>query len=555
MISDTLSYTKKFIHILVPYLILLTGVGNTTTLDFTDIDGVLGTATIIPSDVWNNGSKTISGFGEFNGLNATVSSTSADLDFGMEAFFVLGAGTDFFIRSNNNANTGVTTFVTFTFNQSITGSISHISYFGDAGVPEQVSISVTGAQATITDRSGASSTTGSTLTYNSASANPSFILNNLLDYANITSITFAYKCLLAQGCGSVFNGWSIDNAVPNSSTLNIEEIERFLQNVAIETASEQIKSSEFVLQEKMVFHGEMMRSSGQDKPASFLDYDLNIDANDTSFTGEGHYYQTDVLDNQYRRRVLIDSKRVHSKNQNETIILSGLYLLDMGISEKTSTQYRIGLKQSVTNQQASSLNSKAEARSYRLGGSLSHSFTDEVFGGVFGDLIYTKTNSRLETPNTEVKGYTKVFSTTGGAQLTGQYKVANKQWVKPSFAFSYNKDHLIKESFTSFSGSAATSIEPTISMPTIYRITIEPEFLYEESVTSSNINEYISINPSYACETLKTSSTSSECNFGLYTQIGQRNKISSIDNKLYFSYENLNGGPRHEYGLQIKFDL
>ena len=92
-------------------------------------------------------------------------------------------------------------------------------------------------------------------------------------------------------------------------------------------------------------------------------------------------------------------------------------------------------------------------------------------------------------------------------------------------------------------------------MPTIYRITIEPEFLYEETVISKNIDEYISINPSYACESLKTSSTSSECNFGLYTQIGQRNKTSSIDNKLYFSYENLNGGPRHEYGLQIKFDL
>ena len=42
------------------------------TLNFNDIDGGESGATIVPADVWNNGSKTIVGFGGIKGLSATV---------------------------------------------------------------------------------------------------------------------------------------------------------------------------------------------------------------------------------------------------------------------------------------------------------------------------------------------------------------------------------------------------------------------------------------------------------------------------------------------------
>ena len=37
------------------------------TLNFNDIDGGEGGATLVPADVWNNGSKTIVGFGGVKG--------------------------------------------------------------------------------------------------------------------------------------------------------------------------------------------------------------------------------------------------------------------------------------------------------------------------------------------------------------------------------------------------------------------------------------------------------------------------------------------------------
>jgi len=39
-------------------------------LSFNDIDGSEGNATLVPADVWNNGSKTITGFAGIRGLSA-----------------------------------------------------------------------------------------------------------------------------------------------------------------------------------------------------------------------------------------------------------------------------------------------------------------------------------------------------------------------------------------------------------------------------------------------------------------------------------------------------
>ena len=112
--------------------------------------------------------------------------------------------------------------------------------------------------------------------------------------------------------------------------------------------------------------------------------------------GDGKYHQTDIIGDQFRRRIMIDAKRVHSKNASVTQVVSALSFFDVGISEKTSSQYRFGFKQN-NSKGNYPIKSSSKARAYRVGASLSHSFNEKVFGGIFGDLIYTQTKSSFQS--------------------------------------------------------------------------------------------------------------------------------------------------------------
>lgn len=544
-------------------------------LDFSDIDGVRGSATLVPSDVWNGGSKTIAGFGGISGVTATVTSTSTAAELGNEAYFVLGAGTDFLIRSDNNPNTGVTGNVTFSMNTPISGSIAKITYFGDAGIPEGAVITVSGSGATITDTSSTSSTAGNSLTYSSANSNGSFQITTLLTYSNVTSITFTYSCVPATSCGSVFEDWFIDETLINlpspsnnsaaTVTGNLNdpvvafeaiktEIESITKNSAISNSVEQVKSAEFIMREKMVFHGEMMRAEPSTAITSFVDYNFNLNGNSFGMVGDGKYHQTDIGGDQSRRRIMIDAKRVQSKNASVTQVVSALSLFDVGISEKTSSQYRFGFKQS-DGKGSHPIKSSSKARAYRVGASLSHSFNEKVFGGTFVDLIYTQTKSSFQSAFTNVIGKIRTYSVSGGAQLTGQYEVYPELWIKPTLALSYSREYLIRKRFVSNTSLGSAVVEAALPMPTVFRITAEPEFLYESFANQDGTKDFVSVNPSYACENMKSGTKVDACNTGIYLQIGRKNDEKGITGKFYFSYENLNSGPKHECGLQFKSDF
>jgi voltage-gated potassium channel Kch len=332
------------------------------------------------------------------------------------------------------------------------------------------------------------------------------------------------------------------------------EIESITKNGTISNSVEQVKNAEFIMREKMVFHGEMMRAEPSTATTSFVDYNFNFNGDSFGIVGAGKYHQTDIGGDQFRRRIMIDAKRVHSKNQSVTQVVSALSLFDVGISEKTSSQYRFGFKQS-DGKGNHPITSSSNARSYRVGGSLSHSFNEKVFGGVFGDFIYTRTKSSFQSTYTNVIGKIRTYSVSGGAQLAGQYEVYAEFWIKPSVALSYSREHLIKKRFISTTSLGSTVVEAALPMPTVLRITIEPEFLYESSANHNKTKDFASVNPSYACESIKSRDKVDVCNTGIYFQIGRKSDEKGITGKFYFSYENLNSGPKHEYGLQFKANL
>ena len=77
----------------------------------------------------------------------------------------------------------------------------------------------------------------------------------------------------------------------------------------------------------------------------------------------------------------------------------------------------------------------------------------------------------------------------------------------------------------------------------------------EGKADSKGSQNFTSLNPSYACESMKTGKRVSKCNSGIFFQVGKKNNEKNITGKFSFSYENLNGGVKHEYGLKLKTDF
>lgn len=167
-------------------------VGIAGTVNFQDIDGPLGSQTLLPSDVWNNSTKTITNFGGIGGLEAVVSSPSTTAQWS-------SAQTNFHFNTTNSlllgANDDQTVVLTFTFSHPISGSIGALRYFGDAGTPEKLKITVTGGSAALYDQSAQSTTTGMNVTYESGlNAAALLTVSPLIGYENISSIQFEYTC-------------------------------------------------------------------------------------------------------------------------------------------------------------------------------------------------------------------------------------------------------------------------------------------------------------------------------------------------------------------------
>ena len=164
-------------------------------------------------------------------------------------------------------------------------------------------------------------------------------------------------------------------------------------------------------------------------------------------------------------------------------------------------------------------------------------------------------------------GKLETYSLSASAQLLGQYRsnilealcgrtkwCPNSKaefWIKPALNVSYSREQLIDTEFTSTTSLGRVIVYPNIAMPTVARITLEPEFSHK-SVLKRGIKRVFSIKPSYACEALKTNSKTEVCGFGLENKLDLINNNDNFMSNFYINYENLNLGARHEYGVRLK---
>jgi len=177
------------------------------TVNFQDIDGPLGSQTLVSADTWNNSSKTITNFARIRGLEAGVSFLSTTVQWS-------STQKNFHFNTTNSLLLGAidkqTSILTFIFNHPISGSIGTSPYFGDVGTVEKLQINVTGGSATLSDLSAQSTTAGLNVTYESGlNAAALLTVSPLISYENILLVQLEYTCdyLSANvyGCGSTRN--------------------------------------------------------------------------------------------------------------------------------------------------------------------------------------------------------------------------------------------------------------------------------------------------------------------------------------------------------------
>lgn len=329
--------------------------------------------------------------------------------------------------------------------------------------------------------------------------------------------------------------------------------EKGQSDAIVEAFTEQILNSNFTMQEKIDFHAHTVKSNlVMPDTKNFIDYDFDVSESSTEMIGTGKYHQTDLVSSQFRRRLMLDTKYILSKNDSHTTDISALVLYDLSIAEKTSPQYRVGFKRS-RRKGTYPLAFSTQSNSYQLGMSLSHKFSHKLYGGVYADFFYRKMDSKYPTTDTTLTGKIETYNVTSGAQLKGQIPLSESWELRPSLALAYSNETLIKKKFISAAELASSIVVVNLSLPSSSRISARPELFFEGPITSNHNQKFMSFYPSFVCERLKTKSTSNTCNTGMFWEAGFKNSQKDVTSKFYFNYENLNNGPRQEFGLQMKF--
>ena len=389
------------------------------------------------------------------------------------------------------------------------------------------------------------------------------------DYPCSRSATYVIEY---DGAG-VNSSQSFQVASLHNPTIGFEAIRKNIEETSSDNvyknSIEHLQNNELTLHEQITFHSEMLKETSLPSSDSTVDYNIFFAGEGKNYQGDGHYHHTELVGNKFRRRVLVDAKKVFFKGDSTTTVFTSSLLYDFDFDTQTSRQLRLGFKRS-NDQRSQTLKHKSEAKTIYVGSGVSHNFRENVYGGFSGDVLYSSTDSTYTNEYTNVEGKLETYSLSASAQILGQYRSSTLKnfckkmqwcphlnaefWIKPALNLSHSEERLIDQKFTAISSLGRAIIYPNIAMPKVTRITLEPEFSYH-SIPKERVEKVFSIKPSYACEVLKTNSKTEVCGFGLSSKLDLINKKNNFISNFYVNYENLNLGARHEYGLRLKIQF
>ena len=389
------------------------------------------------------------------------------------------------------------------------------------------------------------------------------------DYPCSRSATYVIEY---DGTG-VNSSQSFQVASLNNPTIGFEAIRKNIEETSSDNvyknSIEHLQNNELTLHEQITFHSEMLRQTSLPSSDNTVDYNIFFAGEGKNYQSDGHYHHTELVGNKFRRRVLVDAKKVFFKGDSTTTVFTSSLLYDFDFDTQTSRQLRLGLKLS-NDQRSQTLKHKSEAKTIYVGSGVSHNFRENVYGGFSGDVLYSSTDSTYTNEYTNVEGKLETYSLSASTQILGQYRSSTLKnfckemqwcphlnaefWIKPALYLSHSRERLINQKFIAISSLGRAIIYPNIAMPKVTRITLEPEFSYH-SIPKEMVKKVFSIKPSYACEVLKINSKTEVCGFGLSSKLDLIGKNNNFISNFYVNYENLNLGARHEYGLRLKIQF
>ena len=301
----------------------------------------------------------------------------------------------------------------------------------------------------------------------------------------------------------------------------------------------------------MDFHRNVLNNrlkvQSQIKPV--ISFNTNGGGNDMNVDGRLHL--TSFYGDNFRKKILLDLKKISGKNGLSSSDINITYLLDRNLSGDASQQFHggINLAKSKAND---SLASQTETTSLNIGASISKAISNSLHFGSFVDFSLNRLTGKFANQLVNVDTQMDTYNYVLGAELIGRGVLSPTFSLEPGLSVSHGKEKLIGSSFRASNQYGSANVTATIAMPQETKVSLKPELKYLSYEDASGNRNHFSVAPTYGCETVKTDTTEKECDIGFSLKLGYLSQLMKSEAEASFAYQSLTQGPLREYALRYK---
>ena len=451
---------------------------------------------------------------------------------------------------------------TITVNQASDGSYAAMSATATLTVSKnQVTLSLTDISKLTTDTPfllvDPTSASSGAFSYTSSDASVATISGNMVTIqgagTSTISVTQAadatYLAAFTTATLTVVGDVSV---LPQNRYEEIRQDVQVLLNTQLRSSLlSRARGSLYLLREKMDFHRNVLtnRSKVPSQTKPFVSFNASGDEHNHNL--DGRLYLTSLTGNNFRKKILIDVKKISGKNSLNSSDVRVTYLSDHNLSGDTSQQFHAGidLAKSTAN---GTLASKTETNSVNIGASISKAISNSLHLGGYIDFGFNRLRGKfanqLVSVDTRMDTYNYVF----GGELIGRGILSPTLTLEPGLSVSHGKEKLLGTSFKASNKYGSADVTALIALPEETKFSFKPELKYLSYGDVSGNRSYYSVAPTYGCETVKTDTKQKECDFGFSLKFGHLNQLMKSEAEASFTYESLTQGPMREYGLRYK---
>ena len=311
------------------------------------------------------------------------------------------------------------------------------------------------------------------------------------------------------------------------------------------------RGSLYLLREKMDFHRNVLtnRSKVPSQTKPFVSFNASGDEHNHNL--DGRLYLTSLTGNNFRKKILIDVKKISGKNSLNSSDVRVTYLSDHNLSGDTSQQFHAGIDLAKSTTKGT-LASETETNSVNIGASISKAISNSLHLGGYIDFGFNRLRGKFANQVVSVDTRMDTYNYVFGGELIGRGILSPTLTLEPGLSVSHGKEKLLGTSFKASNKYGSADVTALIALPEETKFSFKPELKYLSYGDVSGKRSYYSVAPTYGCETVKTVTKQKECDFGFSLKFGHLNQLMKSEAEASFTYESLTQGPMREYGLRYK---